>query len=87
MLKKDIEKTIFKVINDNLFSGKSWGEMTVDSDIASLGINSIDFIKILVALETEFELEFDEEDLNMKRFPTIQSIVTYIENKKSHLKI
>jgi len=41
------------------------------------------FVKIAVALETEFDIEFKDEDLDIKRFKTVGDIVCYVEDKVS----
>ena len=45
-----------------------------------IGINSIDFVKIVVDLEEYFEFEFDDEDLDYKKFEYITDICNYIRN-------
>lgn len=39
------------------------------------------YIKIVVALEGEFDFEFDDEMLLITAFPTIKSIIDYVESK------
>jgi len=50
-------------------------------DLKNIGINSITFIKIIVTIETEFGIEFGDEDLDYNEFPNIQSLVNYVEAK------
>jgi len=56
-------------------------EILKESKLIDLGINSLSFIKIVVALEKEFDFKFDIEDLNIERFETISSISDYVEAK------
>ena len=46
-----------------------------------MGINSILFVKIVVALEDYFAFEFDDEDLNFDKFETMNDVYTYIKEK------
>ena len=46
-----------------------------------VGLDSITFIKIVVALEGEFGFEFDDDMLLITKFPTVQSMVEYVESK------
>jgi acyl carrier protein len=56
-------------------------EVDINANLSSLGLNSILFIKIVVALEDAFNIDFDDEDLNNSRFGSIQEIITYVELK------
>lgn len=56
-------------------------EILMESKLIDFGINSLSFIKIVVALEKEFDFKFDIEDLNIERFETIFSISDYVEAK------
>lgn len=55
-------------------------EMTFESDLISdLGLNSIDVVEIVVAMEEEFEIEIP--DRMISSFKTIADIVKYVEGK------
>ena len=54
---------------------------TVDTDFINIGFDSITFIKTVVALECEFDFEFDDEMLLITKFPTVKSMVAYVESK------
>ncbi len=58
-------------------------QIVLEDDLSSIGVNSITFIKIVVDLETEFDFEFDDEMLSYKSFPTINSLVEYVDSKLS----
>ena len=55
-------------------------EITLDSSLVEdLGIDSLDFVDIVMSLEDEFDNEFPEED--MAGIKTVGDIVKYIEDK------
>lgn len=55
-------------------------EITMDSSLVEdLGIDSLDFVDIVMSLEDEFDTEFPEED--MADIKTVGDIVKYIEDK------
>ena len=55
-------------------------EITLDSSLVEdLGIDSLDFVDIVMSLEDEFDSEFPEED--MTDIKTVGDIVKYIEDK------
>lgn len=52
-----------------------------DAKLIDLGINSITFIRIIVELESYFNFEFEDEDLDYKNFEYIDDVCRYIANK------
>lgn len=50
-----------------------------NNDLSQLQINSISFIKIVVELENEFDIEFSDEALDYSRFSTSENLCEYIE--------
>ena len=75
-----IQKRVFEVIIENL-SEKRSNDISFDMDFISVGLDSITFIKIIVALECEFDFEFDDEMLSITKFPTVKSMIEYVETK------
>jgi len=57
------------------------GDVTLETGFSDAGVDSITFIKIVVALESEFDFEFDDEMLLITKFPTIRTMVEYVESK------
>ncbi len=80
----ELQQKAFDIIKSNLEESVIQN-INIDSDLASAGINSITFIKIVVSLETEFDFEFDDEKLLFVAFPTLRSITEYTELKVSQL--
>lgn len=59
--KNVLEMEFKKVVEDH-----SW-----DQDLRVLGFNSISFIKMVVALENEFDFEFEGANLDLDGFTTL----------------
>jgi acyl carrier protein len=76
-----IEAKIISIIKDNLNISIPIEQININESLLDLGVNSITFVKIIVTIEAEFEFEFGDDDLNTNRFPTIQSLVSYVESK------
>ena len=57
--------------------------MSLDMNFNSIGLDSITSIEMVVAFECEFNFEFDDEMLLITKFPTIKSMVEYVETKAS----
>lgn len=75
----DTQKKVIDVITTN--ANLSIDDITLETEFMKAGVNSITFIKIVVALEDEFGFEFDDEMLLLTVFPTIKSIIEYVETK------
>ncbi len=76
----DFQKRAFDVIITNL-SEKVSDNVSLDMDFNSIGLDSITFIKTIVALECEFDFEFDDEMLLITKFPTVKSMIEYVISK------
>jgi len=71
-------RTILKVQLDQLLDGK---DITINDELTNIGINSLLFIKTIVAMEKEFDIEFQDEDLDVSKYRTVDDIVKYIDSK------
>lgn len=56
-------------------------DINVNAIIQDISLDSITFIKMVVALEETFNFEFDDEMLLIIKFPTIKSVIEYVESK------
>lgn len=73
------QKKAFEVIISTLDSKN--GEITLETSFSESGVDSITFIKVVVALEGRFDFVFDDEMLLITAFPTIKSMIEYVETK------
>ncbi len=76
----DIQKNIFNTIISCIRERVS-DNISLDMDLNSAGINSITFVSTIVALENKFDFEFDDEMLVITKFPTLKSMIKYVESK------
>jgi len=76
------QKSIYDVIALN-FNDKYSSDLHIDMDLVSHRVDSITFIKTIIALENQFEFEFDDEMLIYAAFPSIRDMVEYVEKKIS----
>ena len=66
-----------RIINEQL--GISEDEITLDSNfLEDLGADSLELIDLIMALESEFDLEVPEEDI--EEIETVGDVVDYIKN-------
>ena len=52
------------------------------NDFTNAGISSIDFIRIVVMIENEYDFEFMDEDLVQTKFRSISDLSEYIQKRK-----
>lgn len=74
-----IQKNALQVIIDSLEFESN--DIIIDTSLSSIGIDSITFVQIVVALEDRFDFEFDDDKILINAFPTIKSMLEYVESK------
>ncbi|MCR2023743.1 acyl carrier protein [Blautia pseudococcoides] len=70
-----IEKKFYELISEEL----KVENISKETELESLGLDSITYIKLIVAMEKTFEIEFDDDDLNMYNFKTVSDLLNKIE--------
>lgn len=75
-----LQKKIFDVIVSS-FDPEVASTISLDAEFAGAGIDSITFIKIVVALEEEFDFEFEDEMLLITNFQLVRTMIEYVESK------
>lgn len=75
MILENITKKVREIVDEEDL------QLNVETIIESIGLNSIGFIKLLVFLEDEYEIEFDDDDLNFEKYSTFGNIINKINEK------
>lgn len=52
--------------------------ISMKSKLFDVGVDSLMFVEIVVGIENEFGIEFNEEKLNVTEFETIQTLIDYV---------
>ncbi|HEX2946046.1 MAG TPA: acyl carrier protein [Clostridia bacterium] len=73
LLEETIGKQLYKRLSD----------LDPMANLFDYGLDSIGFINIIVALEREFNIFIDEDDLDLDRFNNISYIENYVLQKLS----
>jgi acyl carrier protein len=76
---KEIENKLIQEIASILSRDKS--SLAIDTPLHELGIDSLEFVEILVFIENTFELQLIESNLTKKDFGTIHSLACFINGK------
>lgn len=53
-------------------------DITIDTYISDLSLDSLSFIRIIVEIENTFNIEFDIETLDKKAWNTVGDIIEYV---------
>ena len=75
LTKDAIEEKVIAIFKNHV---KSSNEIFSNTSLADLQVDSITFIKIVVALEEEFDMEFDDEKLLITAFPIVKDFIDYL---------
>jgi len=76
-----IENRIRNVIKDAVELTTPIEQVGINEDLMQLGLDSINSIKVIVAIEMEFGFEFDDEDLTADNFRTINNLISCTESR------
>lgn len=68
MMKERIVRCITSIV-------KSSDEIEADIDINVYGLDSLLKVELVIALEDEFNISFNDDDLNQKNFDTVNTIM------------
>lgn len=75
----EIQEKILKIVNESIEDT----EINLDqleTDLSELGMDSLTFIRIVVTLEEEFDIEVPDEFLLISEMNTIQKIIKIISS-------
>lgn len=81
MKKKEIEAKVIATVQTLSDST----QIKEDSILEDIGITSLKFIRLVVELEKECKMRFEDNDINVSLFNNIQDITNYIWNKKNNI--
>lgn len=77
----EVKQRLLKIMQENNFLKESDIPSIDENGLVSLGINSLIFVKMVVLIEEEFDIIFDDMELNFELFSSIDEIVSTIEKK------
>lgn len=79
-IKSVVKKTIKEIIgNDLAYDIDNIGD---NESLLMIGVNSLNVIKLIMRIEEEFDLEFEDEDIALKNWKDIKTIVDLIIRRK-----
>ena len=75
-----LQKNIWDIILHTL-NKQQEDDISMDTNLASIGFDSVNFITMIIELENELNFEFNDEMLLMAKFSTIGSLIDYVESE------
>lgn len=75
------EMRLVKVLKEVTGKTEIADEVMLTNDFTDLGVNSLSFIKLVVAIEEEFDVEFEDSQINYELFGTVQSLAELLDEK------
>jgi acyl carrier protein len=78
MLSVEIENKIKEILS-SVFDISE--EINCEDELINIGMDSIKFVKLVVIIENEFNLQFPFEDIDFNRFSTIKDLIYFVESK------
>ena len=82
-MREDILDKVLKVLNTNLENTEITFEQTED-DLSALGMDSLLFIRVIVALEEAFDIEIPDEYLLITEMNTLSKMKEVISAVLDH---
>lgn len=74
-------RKIDNIINETLNLTTPAQDIGEDCELADFGMSSIDFVKLIIAIECEYGIDVDDEFLLVEKLGTKKKIKEYIESK------
>lgn len=56
-------------------------DIPLDDDLFQYGIDSLNIMKVILGIEEKYDIVFDDEELNIENFITINAICHTVEGK------
>lgn len=78
---KEIKRRLINILKENNVIDNSSEELFSENGLNVLEINSMTFIRIIIVIEEEFDIEFDDLELDFQLFGSLDDLVKLIQKK------
>lgn len=78
---EDTKARLFKALNESGILNEKNEEEFLSEGLKALEVNSMTFIKVIVCVEEEFNIMFDEYELNFELFESVEDLLKLIHKK------
>lgn len=80
-MNKEMEDKIREILSENATLEVPVENIGLEDDLFKIGLDSINSIQVIVAIESVFDIEFEDEDLVDDNVRSIRSIINYLESR------
>lgn len=81
ILYDEVKTTIVEALNLNITASEIGDDVLLFE--GGIGLDSVDGLELLVALERRFDIEIDDSDLGVEVLESVHSLVNFIERKRA----
>lgn len=75
----EIEKRVKEILILSLGEELELDELGLNDSFVDYGIHSLNFVKAVIAIESEFDIEFEIDDLDINGFKDLKSLTDFIK--------
>ena len=68
-----------KLISTKFLAGND--EFGNSDSLRDWGLTSLKFVELIISVEDEFQIEIPDEDIDRRRFSSVDNIVKYVEGR------
>ncbi|MFB9328389.1 acyl carrier protein [Paenibacillus aurantiacus] len=80
---EELRERIVTMLRENVDDPSMLDDLDPDAELTALGVNSLTFIKLVIAAEMEFGLTWNDDDLDFRHFSSVNSILNYVQQSGS----
>jgi acyl carrier protein len=73
-------RRIFGIVSEMLNKRDFKGVLDVSQPLGEAGLNSLDMVNLMLAVEAEFDLEIPQAEMTPENFNSVQAIERLVEN-------
>lgn len=74
----EIRRKVAGIVIEALQAGRAANSLDDGTYLGNLGLDSLNVVDILMGLEREFNLSFDEEEIDFDAFETLGSLTDFV---------
>jgi len=76
----EVEEIVKAMVVEQIGTDGGGLELLSDTKLQTIGMDSINFIKLIVEIECEFDIEYPEDKLLISESGTVRQIVAIVES-------
>jgi acyl carrier protein len=78
---QSIEKEVKSIVL-NIFKNTTASELSLDTDLNDIGLDSLNAIQLIVQLEETFDITIDDDELLYDNYDTVSKIIEIVNQKR-----